>query len=281
MLNYNGNLVAFDDVKITPNNRAFKYGDSVFETIKVVHGKLVFWEEHYFRLMASMRMLRMKIPMNFTLEFLEEQILKTVSVNENNKNTRTRLSVTRKDGGFYTPNTNEIDYLIESQEIEYSTKASYKVDLFKDFYMYSGHLSTVKTNNKLIHTLASIYAKENELDNCILLNERKGVVEVTNASLFLIKGTLIKTPPLTEGCLKGIAREKVISVITSSNNYTLEEAIISPFEIQKADEVFITNSIIGIQPITNYRKKEFSTDISKKLAMSFNCLLYTSPSPRD
>ena len=276
MLNYNGNLVAFDDVKITPNNRAFKYGDSVFETIKVVHGKLVFWEEHYFRLMASMRMLRMKIPMNFTLEFLEEQILKTVSVNENNKNTRTRLSVTRKDGGFYTPNTNEIDYLIESQEIEYSTKASYKVDLFKDFYMYSGHLSTVKTNNKLIHTLASIYAKENELDNCILLNERKGVVEVTNASLFLIKGTLIKTPPLTEGCLKGIAREKVISVITSSNNYTLEEAIISPFEIQKADEVFITNSIIGIQPITNYRKKEFSTDISKKLAMSFNILELTS-----
>ena len=276
MLNYNGNLVAFDDVKITPNNRAFKYGDSVFETIKVVHGKLVFWEEHYFRLMASMRMLRMKIPMNFTLEFLEEQILKTVSVNENNKNTRTRLSITRKDGGFYTPNTNEIDYLIESQEIEYSTKASYKVDLFKDFYMYSGHLSTVKTNNKLIHTLASIYAKENELDNCILLNERKGVVEVTNASLFLIKGTLIKTPPLTEGCLKGIAREKVISVITSSNNYTLEEAIISPFEIQKADEVFITNSIIGIQPITNYRKKEFSTDISKKLAMSFNILELTS-----
>ena len=276
MLNYNGNLVAFDDVKITPNNRAFKYGDSVFETIKVVHGKLVFWEEHYFRLMASMRMLRMKIPMNFTLEFLEEQILKTVSVNENNKNTRARLSVTRKDGGFYTPNTNEIDFLIESQEIEYSTKASYKVDLFKDFYVYSGYLSTVKTNNKLIHTLASIYAKENELDNCILLNERKGVVEVTNASLFLIKGTLIKTPPLTEGCLKGIAREKVISVITSSNNYTLEEAIISPFEIQKADEVFITNSIIGIQPITNYRKKEFSTDISKKLAMSFNILELTS-----
>ena len=163
MLNYNGNLVAFDDVKITPNNRAFKYGDSVFETIKVVHGKLVFWEEHYFRLMASMRMLRMKIPMNFTLEFLEEQLLKTVSVNENNKNTRARLSVTRKDGGFYTPNTNEIDFLIESQEIEYSTKASYKVDLFKDFHVYSGYLSTVKTNNKLIHTLASIYAKENDL----------------------------------------------------------------------------------------------------------------------
>lgn len=276
MLNYNGNLVAFDDVKITPNNRAFKYGDSIFETIKVVNSKLVFWEDHYFRLMASMRMLRMKIPMNFTLEFLEEEILKTVSNNDIKKNIRARLSVTRKDGGFYTPNTNEIDYLIESQEIEYLTKSSYKVDLFKDFYMYSGHLSTVKTNNKLIHTLASIYAKENELDNCFLLNERKGVVEATNASLFLVKGTVIKTPPLTEGCLKGIAREKVISVITSSNDYTIEETIISPFEIQKADEVFITNSVMGIQPITNYRKKEFSTTISKKLSISLRILEVTS-----
>jgi len=276
MLNYNGNLVAFEDVKITPDNRAYKYGDSVFETIKVINGKLVFWEEHYFRLMASMRMLRMKIPMNFTLEFLEKEILKTVKVTNSNTTLRIRLTITRKDGGFYLPLTNEVDYLIESREIRFLTKDNYKVDLFKDFYLYSGHLSTIKTNNKLIHTLASIFAKENDLDNCILLNERKGIVEATNATLFLIKGNTIKTPLLTEGCLKGIAREKVINIIESNNDYDIEETVISPFEIQKADEVFITNSIIGIQPITNYRKKTFSTDISKKLAMSLNVLELTS-----
>ena len=276
MLNYNGNLVAFEDVKITPDNRAYKYGDSVFETIKVINGKLVFWEEHYFRLMASMRMLRMKIPMNFTLEFLEKEILKTVKVTNSNTTLRIRLTITRKDGGFYLPLTNEVDYLIESREIRFITKDNYKVDLFKDFYLYSGHLSTIKTNNKLIHTLASIFAKENDLDNCILLNERKGIVEATNATLFLIKGNTIKTPLLSEGCLKGIAREKVINIIESNNNYDIEETVISPFEIQKADEVFITNSIIGIQPITNYRKKTFSTDISKKLAMSLNVLELTS-----
>jgi len=276
MLNYNGNLVAFEDVKITPDNRAYKYGDSVFETIKVINGKLVFWEEHYFRLMASMRMLRMKIPMNFTLEFLEKEILKTVKVTNSNTTLRIRLTITRKDGGFYLPLTNEIDYLIEYREIRFITKDNYKVDLFKDFYLYSGHLSTIKTNNKLIHTLASIFAKENDLDNCILLNERKGIVEATNATLFLIKGNTIKTPLLSEGCLKGIAREKVIKIIESNNDYDIEETVISPFEIQKADEVFITNSIIGIQPITNYRKKTFSTDISKKLAMSLNVLELTS-----
>ena len=275
MVNYNGDLVAFDDVIITHNNRAYKYGDSVFETIKIINGKLVFWEDHYFRLMASMRMLRMRIHMNFTLEFLEEEILKIVSIKSEN-NLRVRLCITRKDWGFYTPTTNEIDYLIESSEIKFITKDKYTLDLFKDFYIYSGYLSTIKTNNKLINTLASIFAKENELDNCILLNERKGIVEATNASLFLIQGTLIKTPLLSEGCLKGIAREKVINIIKSSSDYDIEEAVISPFEIQKADELFITNSIIGIQPVTNYRKKVFSTDISKKLAVSFNVLELTS-----
>jgi len=276
MVNYNGDLVDFEDAKITPNNRALKYGDSVFETIKLVNGKLIFWEAHYFRLMASMRMLRMKIPMSFTLEFLENEILKTAKATNSKNNLRIRLTIIRKDGGFYLPLTNEVDYLIESQEINFVNKSIYKVDLYKDFYVYSGHLSTVKTNNKMIHTIASIYAKENELDNCILLNERKGVVEATNASLFLVKGLVIKTPPLTEGCLKGIAREKVKSIIESTKDFTLEETVISPFEIQKADEVFLTNSILGVQPITNYRKKEFSTEIGKKIAANFNILEITS-----
>jgi branched-chain amino acid aminotransferase len=266
MINHNGQLVAFNDVKITPDNRAFKYGDAVFETVKILNGKVVFWEDHYFRLMASMRMLRMKIPIEFTLEFLEEEILKTANSLDTNTSLRARLSVYRKDGGFYLPVTNKIDYLIEAQPINFQPKEIYRIDLYKDFYLYSGHLSTVKTNNKLEHTLASIYANENDLDNCILLNERKGVVEVTNGNIFLVKGTTVKTPPLTEGCLKGIIRGKVIEMLSKNLDYTLEETVITPFEIQKADEVFITNSIMGIQAVTKYRKKEFTSIVAKKLA---------------
>lgn len=266
MINHNGQLVAFNDVKITPDNRAFKYGDAVFETVKILNGKVVFWEDHYFRLMASMRMLRMKIPIEFTLEFLEEEILKTANSLNANTSLRARLSVYRKDGGFYTPKTNKIDYLIEVHSIDFQPKETYKIDLYKDFYLHSGLLSTVKTNNKLEHTLASIYANENDLDNCILLNERKGVVEVTNGNIFLVKGTIVKTPPLTEGCLKGIVRGKVIEMLSKSPEYTLEEIVVTPFEIQKADEVFITNSIMGIQTVTKYRKKEFTNTVAKKLA---------------
>ena len=275
MVNYNGELLAFEDVKITPSNRAFNYGDSVFETVKVLNGKLVFWEEHYFRLMASMRMIRMRIPIEFTLEYLESEILKTVAEQDSNTNLRVRLSIFRKDGGFYKPNSNNIDFLIVAEEITYQTKENYRIDLYKDFYVNSGYLSTIKSTNKLINTLASIYADENELDNCILLNERKGVVEVTNANIFLLKDNTIKTPPLSEGCLKGILRSKVMEMISKNENFTVEESAITPFEINKADEVFITNSIMGIQPVTHYRKKEFRTDIAKKLQSSLKILEIT------
>ena len=158
MVNYNGEILAFDDVKITPSNRAFNYGDSVFETVKVLNGKLVFWEEHYFRLMASMRMIRMRIPIEFTLEYLENEILKTVASQDTNTNLRVRLSVFRKDGGFYKPKSNDIDFLIVAEKINYQAKENYRIDLYKDFYVNSGYLSTIKSTNKLINTLASIYA---------------------------------------------------------------------------------------------------------------------------
>lgn len=276
MVNFNGELLFEENIKLSIENRGFKYGDGIFETIKVNNNKIVFWEDHYFRLMASMRMLRMNIPMEFTLEFLEQEILRSVAVQNDAPSFRVRLNVYRKDGGLYTPTTNKIDYIIDVKENTYKTKETYKVDVFKDFYNYSGLLSTVKTNNRMLNTLASIYAKENDLDNCVLINEKKGVVEVTNGNIFVLKGNTIKTPALTEGCIKGVLRKKVIEIITKNPDYTIEETIISPFEIQKSDEVFITNAIIGIQPVTNYKKKQFKVDFSEKLSKSLQVLEVTS-----
>ena len=275
MINFNGELLFKENIKLTTDNRGFKYGDGIFETIKVVNEKVIFWEDHYFRLMASMRMLRMKIPMEFTLEFLEKEILKTVAVLEDGASFRVRLNVFRKDGGLYTPKTNAIDYLIEVSESNYKTKETYEIDVFKDFYNYSGLLSTIKTNNRMLNTLASIYANENDLDNCILVNERKGVVEVANANIFIVKNNIVKTPALTEGCIKGVVRSKVIDILIKNKDFTIEETVISPFEIQKADEVFITNAIMGIQAVTKYKKKSFNTDLAGKLHASLKVLQIT------
>ena len=90
MINFNGNIVEQDN--ILTQNRAFLYGDAVFETLKLVNGKVLFMEDHYFRLMASMRIIRMQIPMNFTLEYLEEQIIQLAEHNSCSASCRVRQS---------------------------------------------------------------------------------------------------------------------------------------------------------------------------------------------
>lgn len=275
MLNFNGKLINQSEFSMRSTNRAFKYGDAIFETLNVQNTTIVFWEDHYFRLMASMRMLRMEIPMKFTLEFLEQEILKTVSTQDGFSKARVRLTIFRKDGGLYTPLTNEVDFLIEVSENAYQKKKSYRVDLFKDFYNYSGLLSTVKTTNRMLNTLASIFMDENELDNCVLINERKGVVEAANANIFIVIGNEIKTPALEEGCIKGVVRKKIIEILNKNESYSIVETSISPFEMQKADEVFLTNAIIGVQPVTNYRKKTYKTQLGEKLASNLKLLQIT------
>ncbi|WBX75796.1 aminotransferase class IV [Tenacibaculum ovolyticum] len=275
MINFNGKIISEKELQLSNENRAFKYGDAIFETIRVFNSKVVFIEDHYFRLMASMRMLRMRIPMKFTLEFLQEEILKIVRELPKSQNYRVRLTVYRKDGGLYKPTTNEIDYLIEANEFSEVEKTSYTIDLFKDFYNYSGLLSTIKTTNRMINTLSAVFADENDLDNCVLLNERKGVVEATNGNIFVVKGTVVKTPALTEGCIKGIIRKKVIEILEKNPNYSIEETAISPFELQKADEVFITNAIVGIQSVSNYRKKVFTSEVTNKIKSSLKLVMIT------
>jgi branched-chain amino acid aminotransferase len=259
---------------ITPNNRAFLYGDAVFETVKILDNKILFLEDHYFRLMASMRILRMEIPMNFTMEFFENEIL-NVTRNENLSNSaRARMTVYRKEGGLYLPENNNIDYCISVSKIEKVTyeieKNDYEVDLFKDFYISKQLLSTIKSTNKLINITGSIYAKENGYDNCLLLNEEKNIVEALNGNLFMLKEGVLSTPPLSDGCLNGIMRKQILILAKTIENIEVIETTISPFDLQKADELFITNVIKGIQPITKYRKKKYAANISNTLVSKLN-----------
>jgi len=272
MINFNGTLLEKETSIFTRDNRGFKYGDAIFETMKVINGTVVFLEDHYFRLMASMRMLRMEIPMSFTMQFMEEEILKVVAINELDTQARVRISVFRNDGGLYTPVTNKVSFVIEVTSLKTVFKPVYEVDIFKDFYVQASLLSTIKTSNRLLNTLASIYSQENDLDNCILINDKKNVVEAINGNLFMVKGTTITTPPLSDGCVKGIIRKKIIGLIKDAKQYTLVEGKISPFDLQKADELFITNTILGVQPITKYRKTFYTFKAAKEFAIQLDTL---------
>ncbi|MFL1013267.1 aminotransferase class IV [Flavisericum labens] len=274
MINFNGNLLKENNI-LSIQNRGYAYGDALFETIKVSHGKVLFWEDHYFRLMASMRILRMEIPMSFTMEFLEGQINKTLDATGLLKaSARVKLTVHRNEGGLYAPETNDVGFIISAKDLDEDfyllADSFYEVDLFKDYYVSPSLLSTLKTNNKVLNVVASVYAKENNLNNCFLLNTDKKVIEALNGNVFLVKGKVIKTPPLTDGCLKGVMRTQLINIIKQVPEYDLVEESVSPFEIQKADEVFITNVIAGIQPVSKYRKKVFGNEAAKLLLQKLN-----------
>jgi len=273
MINFNGNIVEQDD-NILTQNRAFLYGDGVFETLKIVNNKILFLEDHYFRLMASMRVVRMEIPMNFTMEFLEEQVLSLVQQNEISASARARITVFRNDGGLYLPKTNEVSYLIHATALEnvvYALNtAEYEVDLYKDFYVTKQLLSSIKTTNKLINVTGSIFAHENGLANCLLINDTKNVVEALQGNLFMVVGKKLITPPISEGCLNGVMRKQILALAKKVEGIEVQEEIISPFDLQKADELFLTNVIMGIQPITKYRKKEFTSNLAHLLLQKLN-----------
>ena len=268
MINSNGNLVPSSDTGLSFFNRGFSYGDALFETVKVVGDKLLFWEDHYFRLMASMRLLRMEIPMAYTPEYFVDQCLRLIRAQgERSPAWRLRLTVYRDSGGRYTPDHNQVAYVIGceplSQDRFSDEVTSYTVDLYKDHYVQAGMLPNLKTNNKILNVLGSIFAKENDLDNCILVNDNKEVVEALQSNLFLIFGNEIHTPPLTSGCLDGIIRKQMIQ-IANNLNLTLKETAINPFDLQKADELWLTNSIQGIRAVTNYRRKAYQSQIYKQ-----------------
>lgn len=268
MVNFNGELVSSKQ-QLDTSNRSFLYGDGVFETLRIRNGKILFLEDHYFRLMASMRIVRMEIPMVFTMEFFEAEILKTVEAQNISGAARARITVYRNEGGFYLPITNTVSYVVEVNPLDHPDytfdAAAYEVDLYKDFFVSKQLLSSLKTTNKMIHITGSIFAKENDLQNCLLLNDQKNVIEALQGNLFMLLGKQLITPPVSEGCLNGILRKKVLGLAKKIEGLEIIETVISPFDLQKADELFITNVISGIRPITKYRKKEYRIDVARQL----------------
>lgn len=273
MININGELVFQADQDWT-SNRSFLYGDGIFDTLKIVDGQVLFLEDHYFRLMASLRIVRMEIPMDFTMEHFEAELIKTAQVNLCADSARARITFYRDSSGFYLPKTSQVKYVIRVSALEQKSYTcstqTYEVDLYKDFHVAKNLLSTLKTTSKIIHVTGSIFAQENGYQNCLLINDDKNIVEALNGNLFMLKDKKLTTPPISEGCLNGVMRKRVIQLAQKVEGIQVAEAIISPFDLQNADELFITNVINGIQPISQYRKKKYTGELSIKLTQLLN-----------
>ena len=254
-------------------NRAFLLGDFISETVKISNEKIHLWEEHYFNLMASMRIFRMKIPMEFTQEFLEGEILKTVAENEQ-RNALVEIIVFRNPDSEDLLTKSSVSYLIqiknayETQHYKWINDES-EIEIFKDFTVNPSFFSQINSH-KPEEIIARAYLQENEYTDLVLLNPEKRIARTVLGIPFLIQGNRIKTPKISEGGIRSVMRNHLINLLQKSNEFTFEEGEIFPFELQKTGELFILIESEGILSIHQNRKKSYTTEQTAKVFALLN-----------
>ncbi|MEO6883175.1 MAG: aminotransferase class IV [Bacteroidia bacterium] len=271
-VNFNGKIISQKKLSLTSENRAFRYGDAIFESIRMFDGNIPFIKKHFLRLKKSMKILQMLPKKNFSASYFEEQ-LKTLAQKNNFSNARFRLSIFRNDGGFYTPETNEISFLMEAFPLSENkfklNSVGYKIGLFDEIQKINSSISSIKSANALLFVMASIYKTKHGLDECFILNDKKNISESITSNVFIVKNGKILTPSINEACVSGIMRDKLIEIAKKNKLIVLEKKI-SEQDILKADEVFLTNSINGIRWVSAYKNKRYNNKISFFLTEKLN-----------
>jgi aminodeoxychorismate lyase len=270
MINFNGSLFDDNERILTAQNRAFRYGDGLFESIRVFKGKMPFYNYHFERLLRGMKALKMNIPSYLNPHYIKNEISKTI---EKQPNSRVRLAIYREEGGFYMPASNNIDFLIESSPLPESkyllNDLGLTIGVFKDYELRQTPTSAFKTSNSLPYILAGIYAKENSFEDVLLLNTEGSVSEGIASNIFIVKENKLITPSLSSGCVGGVMRQIIIG-IAQEQEITCMEAQIKIEDVHEADEVFYTNAMQGIRWVENFEHKTYGNDFTQNL---YNFLL--------
>ena len=267
-LNYNGRFFSADAAVLPANNMSYRYGDGVFETMKVANGNILFAAYHFERLFSGMEVLKFKVPSLFTVEKIRDEVKALCQKNNCERLARIRFSVSRGNGGLYDCDNN-FSYLIECWPLEEKVfnETGLVIDIFPDARKSNDVFSNLKSANYLPYIMAAVWAKENKLNDALILNQHGRICDATIANVFWVKGNKIFTPPLTEGCVAGVMRRRILDlgVGISDLGLNINESVLTEEILLKADEVFLTNVITGIRWVKQFRVKTYNNQLAGKL----------------
>jgi branched-subunit amino acid aminotransferase/4-amino-4-deoxychorismate lyase len=260
-ISFNGTLFQATDRVISPANRAFRYGDGIFETIRVWNGRVLWAPFHYDRLCKGCRMLQIRFPGSLNKESFVQMIVDLYNRNHpDGCDARIRFSLFRADGGFYTPQSNEAMWIIESQRLSGELYTLNDKGLQLGIYPLQrkpvDQLSQIKSSSALLFVMASLYKTSQGLDDCLVLNAKGNIAEATGSNLFIVRDGVLKTPGLDEGCVGGVMRT-VIMQLSEKQDIALTEGAVSEKDLLESDEVFLTNTISGIQWVGSFDRKQY------------------------
>ena len=265
--NFNGKIFEENTAIIGPNNRGLRYGDGLFETIKFKNNELILADEHFARLWKGMQLLKFDIPKFFTAENIQEQIIQLLKKNKQTA-ARVRLSVIRGDGGLYDAKNHTPVYMIQSWPLATDNASLNENGL--QLCMYTGSkkmtdsFCNIKHNNYLPYFMAALFAKEQQCNDAVILNNHDRICDSTIANIFIIKNEVVYTPSLDEGCVAGVMRKFIIQNIVSSG-HTITETAITKEMVLDADEVFLSNSIYNIRWVAAIEERKYSNIITRKI----------------
>jgi aminodeoxychorismate lyase len=260
----NGKFITTGKAIISADNRGFRFGDGLFETMRMINGSVPLLNYHFERLFSSLLLLKFQLPQYFTPAYLSEQIKKIAIKNQHENSARIRLTIFRGNGGLYTYENDFPNYIIQTWKIKKQTSILNKAGIIAGVYTKArkscDDFSHIKSNNYLPYLMAAMWAKENKFDDALILNNYNRVAEATIANIFLVKDGTIKTPAQSEGCISGVMRRFLIESF-KKENIPFEETQIEVDELPEANELFLTNAVTGIRWIKQCNK----TFYSKKL----------------
>ena len=271
-ISLNGKLHPSDAPIFTGSNRSFRYGDSLFETIKCVNGTPLFLESHLQRLYAGMEFLGYEWNDLLLKTVINEEIKRLLIRNRHKDGARVRLCIFRNDGGFYTPETNEVSILIESElsSNAYQLNPNGKtIGIYDELHKPIHSFNSLKSANALLFIKAGIFKKQKGLDELVILNSKGLVCETVSSNIFLIIHNRLITPPLSEGCLPGVMRQNILALASIIGLEVLETPIgVNAFE--QAEEVFVSNAISGVEWIIGFEQKRYFHKVSAKIIEELN-----------
>jgi len=267
-----GHLMRQDKANLSVNNRSFRYGDGCFETIRVVNGQIKLASLHFERLFTSIDALKFNKPSYMNAEWLQKNILEVVDKNGHQKLARVRVMIYRGDGGLYDPENHFPHHLIQSFNLSEATQElnqnGLTLGIYKEAKKSSDFFSMIKSNSYLPYVMAALWAKENNLNDAILLNHAGGIADTTIANLFIIKDGTIKTPAITEGPVAGVMRRHLIKTLRA-NDYEVEETTVSVADVLEASEVFLTSAIHGIKWVKQIDNSQYNNSLTTVLYKDF------------
>lgn len=273
---FNDQFYNADEAVLKASNRSFKFGDGLFESMRMCNGKLMFAEQHADRLRAGMKALKMEGYALLDEYFLRQKTAELQKKNKLGANARFRLSIYRDGEGLYTPQINKTGYLLEAKSLETSAyelnQKGLIVDVYDEITKPLNKLSNYKTSNAMVYVMAGLFQKQNRLDEAIILNQQGFLCESTSSNVFVVYQNQIYTPALTEGCIAGVMRTVVLQ-LAKTHNFNLVEAQISPEILKEAEEVFVTNASSGIRWVMGYGRKRYFNEVAKELSAKLNALV--------